>query len=115
MGFSILSLPDEIRGLSSGDLHELEEFTREALKLVLSGQFPQEAYEAIGMSAAEIERVKRVRKEVARGNEQTLFRKLFRREMHQTVVTNMKKVGLMNERTTVMLTGMGIDPNMTPA
>ncbi|MGH7947697.1 MAG: ferritin-like domain-containing protein [Candidatus Binataceae bacterium] len=115
MGFSILSLPDEIRGLSSSDLRELEEFTREALRLVLSGQFPQEAYEAVGMSAAEIARVKRVRKEVARGNEQTLFRKLFRREMHQTVVTNMKKVGLMNERTTVMLSDMGIDPNMTPA
>ena len=30
MGFSILSLPDEIRGLSAGDLHELEDFTREA-------------------------------------------------------------------------------------
>ncbi|MGH9576567.1 MAG: ferritin-like domain-containing protein [Terriglobales bacterium] len=115
MGFSILSLPDEIRGLSSSDLRELEEFTREALRLVLSGQFPQEAYEAVGMSGGEIARVKRVRKEVARGNEQTLFRKLFRREMHQTVVTNMKKVGLMNERTTVMLTDMGIDPNMTPA
>ncbi len=113
MGFSILSLPDEIRGLSAGDMRELEEFTREALKLVLSGQFPQEAYEAIGMTASEIERVKRVRMEVARGNEQTLFRKLFRREMHQTVVTNMKKVGLINERTTVMLRDMGIDPSLS--
>ena len=37
MGFSILSLPDEIRGLSAGDLHELEDFTREALALILTG------------------------------------------------------------------------------
>src|SRR6266403_2245515 len=48
MGFSVLSLPDEIRGLSSGDLHELEDFTREALVLVMTGQFPREAYEAVG-------------------------------------------------------------------
>jgi len=113
MGFSILSLPDEIGGLSPGDLSELEDFTREALKLVLTGQFPQEAYEAVGMNATEIEHLKRVRKEVARGSEYAIFRKLFRREMHQTIVTNMKKVGLLNERTTAMLREMGIDPSLS--
>ena len=50
MGFSILSLPDEIRGLNAGDLHELEDFTREALVLVMTGQFPVEAYETIGIN-----------------------------------------------------------------
>ena len=115
MGFSILSLPDEIRGLSAGDLHELEDFTHEALMLIMKGQFPQEAYEAVGMNAADIESIRKARKEIARGSEYALFRKLFRREMHQTVVTNMKKVGLLNPRTTAMMQEMGIDTNLAAA
>ncbi len=115
MGFSILSLPDEIRGLNAGDLHELEDFTHEALALIMKGQFPQEAYEAVGMNAAEIESIRKARKEIARGSEYALFRKLFRREMHQTVVTNMKKVGLLNPRTTAMMQEMGIDTNLAAA
>ncbi|HXW83014.1 MAG TPA: ferritin-like domain-containing protein, partial [Candidatus Binataceae bacterium] len=115
MGFSILSLPDEIGGLSPGDLSELEDFVREALKLVLSGQFPSEAYQAIGMNAAEIESVRKVRKQVAAGADQAYFRKIFKREMHQTVVTNMQKVGLLNQRTSAMLREMGLDPQMVQA
>jgi hypothetical protein len=115
MGFSVLALPDEIRGLSGGDLRELEEFTRESLVLVLSGQFPKEAYEAVGFNAAEIEGVKKVRKEAAASSEQAYFRKLFRKEMHTQVVTNMTRVGLINERTTVFLRELGIDPNMKQA
>jgi hypothetical protein len=113
MGFSILSLPDEIRGLSAGDLSELEDFTHEALVLVMTGQFPREAYEAFGMNAVEIETVRRARKEVAVAGEYALFRKLFRREMHQTVISNMQKVGLLNERTSAFMREMGI--NTTPA
>jgi hypothetical protein len=112
MGFSILSLPDEIRSLGSNDMRELEDFTREAIVLVLSGQFPKEAYETIGMGAAEIERVKKVRKETALSNDHTIFRKLFKREMHTTVVGNMKKVGLLNERMSGFLREIGIDPTL---
>ena len=65
MGFSILSLPEEIRSLSPSDLREVEDFTRDAIHLVLGGQFPKEAYETIGMNAAEIEKVKKVRKQAA--------------------------------------------------
>jgi hypothetical protein len=115
MGFSILSLPDEIRGLSSGDLHELEDFTREALVLVMTGQFPREAYEAIGMSTADIESVRQARKQIALGSEYALFRKLFRREMHQTVVSNMQKVGLLNERTSAFMREMGINTDLAAA
>jgi saccharopine dehydrogenase-like NADP-dependent oxidoreductase len=80
---------------------------------VLGGQFPQEAYETIGMSAAEIDKVKKVRKQAALdGNDQTMFRKLFKREMHTTVVTNIKKVGLLNERTSGFLRDIGIDPTL---
>jgi hypothetical protein len=115
MGFSVLSLPDEIAGLNAGDLHELEEFVREALVLLLSGQFPQEAYESVGMNAHEISQIKLARKEIARSNDHAYFRRLFRREMHQTVVTNMKKVGLLNERTTAYMRDMGIDPAVAAA
>ncbi len=103
------------RGLSSGDLHELEDFTREALVLIMKGQFPVEAYEAIGMGGAEIEEIRHARKQIALGSEYALFRKLFRREMHQTVVTNMQKVGLLNERTSSFMREMGIDTNLAAA
>ena len=109
MGFSILSLPDEIRGLSGSDLRELEEFTREALVLVLTGQFPQDAYETLGYAGSEINDIKQLRKTVAAKNDFAYFRKLFKREMHQTVVTNMSKVGLLNDRTSAFLNEMGID------
>jgi hypothetical protein len=115
MGFSVLSLPDEIAGLGAGELRELEEFTREALQLVLTGQFPREAYEAVGMDAREIDGVRRVRKEIARGSEYALFRKLFKREMHTTIVGNLRKVGLLNERITGFLRELGIDPELTPS
>src|SRR5690242_6078412 len=115
MGFSILSLPDEIKSLSPSDLHEVEDFTREAMKLVLSGQFPREAYEAVGLNAAEIDQVKVARKEAARGGDYAMFRKLFKREMHTTVVTNMKKVGLLNQRTSGYLRDIGFDPALIQA
>jgi P-aminobenzoate N-oxygenase AurF len=115
MGFSILALPEQIRSLGPGELRELEEFTREAIRLVLSGQFPREAYEAVGMSAAEIEEIRRVRKEQAVGGDAAYFRKLFKREMHTTVVTNLNKVGLLNERTAGFLREIGIDPTVSAA
>lgn len=115
MGFSILSLPDEIRGLNSGDLHELEDFTREALVLLLTGQFPREAYEKVGMNAAEIDSIRVARKEIARGSDFAYYRKLFRREMHQTVVSNMQRVGLLNERTTAFMRDMGINTDLAAA
>jgi P-aminobenzoate N-oxygenase AurF len=115
MGFSVLSLPDEIRGLNSGDLHELEDFTREALILVMTGQFPEEAYQAVGMSGAEIDTIRHARKAIAKGSEYAYFRKLFRREMHQTVVSNMRRVGLLNERTGAFMREMGIDTSLAAA
>ena len=49
------------------------------------------------------------------GTDQTLFRKLFKREMHTTIVSNMKKVGLLNERTSGFLRDIGIDPSLGQA
>ncbi|MDO8431765.1 MAG: ferritin-like domain-containing protein [Candidatus Binatus sp.] len=115
MGFSVLSLPDEIRSLNSSEMRELEDFVREALTLLLSGQFPREAYEAVGLNSADINTIYHARKEIARGTDYAYFRKLFRREMHSTVVTNMKKVGLLNDRTTAFMRDMGIDTNLASA
>ena len=69
---ALRSLPDEIRSLNAADMRELEDFTREAIALVLSGQFPKEAYEAVGMGAAEIETVRKVRKQMAAPSEPAL-------------------------------------------
>jgi hypothetical protein len=115
MGFSILSLPEQIASLSAAEMSELEDFTREALVLVLTGQFPREAYEAVGMGSAEIDGIRRVRKEIARGADYALFRKIFKREMHTSIVGNLRKVGLLNERTTRFLRELGVDPDLAPA
>jgi hypothetical protein len=114
MGFSVLSLPDALRKLSPDEMRELEDFTREAIRLVLTGQFPQEAYESVGMKPADIDEIKRARKEIAQSSaDAAYFRRLFRRDIHTTVVTNMKKVGLLNDRTSSFLRDLGIDPNLS--
>jgi 1,2-phenylacetyl-CoA epoxidase catalytic subunit len=111
MGFSVLSLPEQIEQLSETERHEVEDFTKEALRLVMSGQFPREAYEAVGFNKAEVDGIERYRQEVAKGTEQAMFRQLFRRDMHQQVVANMDKVGLLNDRIKSHLSDLGFDPN----
>ena len=112
MGFSVLGLPDTIASLSKSDLRELEDFTAEACRLVLRGQFPREAFERVGLSEHDIKEVERVRVENAKSNDYAYFRRTFRREMYTQVVSNMKKVGLMTERTAENLRKLGIDPNI---
>jgi hypothetical protein len=111
MGFSVLSLPEQIQQLSETERHEVEDFTKEALRLVLGGQFPRDAYEAVGFSKAEIDGIQRYRLEVAKGTEQAMFRQMFRRDMHQQVVANMDKVGLLNDRIRSHLADLGFNPN----
>jgi len=111
MGFGVLSLPEQIAQLTEAERNEVEDFSKEALKLVLTGQFPTEVYEKVGFSPSEIEGIKRYRVEAAKGTEQALFRQLFRREMHQQVVGNMAKVGLLSERIKSHLASLGFDPN----
>ncbi len=112
MGFSVLSLPEQIEQLSEAERREVEDFTKEALRLVLSGQFPRAAYEAVGFfNQAELDGIQRYRLEVAKGTEQAMFRQLFRRDMHQQVVANMSKVGLLNDRIKSHLSDLGFNPN----
>jgi hypothetical protein len=112
MGFSVLGLPDMIASLSPSDMRELEDFTAEACRLVLRGQFPREAFERVGVTEADIKEIERVRQENAKSNDYVLFRQLFRREMYTQIVANMKKVGLMTERTAENLRKLGIDPTV---
>jgi len=108
----VLALPDVIGSLDSVELHELEDFTAEACRLVLRGQFPREAFERVGMTEHDIKEIQRLRVENAKSNDYIYFRSLFRREMYTQVVANMKKVGLMTERTAENLRKLGIDPNI---
>ncbi len=112
MGFSVLGLPEMLQSLSPSDLHELEDFTAEACRLVMRGQFAKEAFETLGFSSSDIEEVKKARVEAARSNDFELFRQTFRREMYTQLVSNIKKVGLMTERTAENLRKLGIDPSL---
>src|SRR5271155_3356418 len=94
MGFSVIGLPEMIASLSPADFAELEDFTAEACRLVLRGQFPRPAFEKVGFSEKEIDEIQRYRVENAKSNDYIYFRQVFRREMYTQVVSNMKKVGL---------------------
>jgi len=112
MGFSVLGLPEMIKSLSPSDMAELEDFTAEACRLVLRGQFAREAFEKLGFSPNEIKQVEETRVEQAKANDYALFRQLFRREMYTQVVANLKKVGLMTTHMADNLVKIGIDPSV---
>jgi hypothetical protein len=112
MGFSVLSLPELSATLSPSDMAELEDFTAEACRLVLRGQFAREAFEKLGFDAADIKQVEQTRVEQAKTNDYALFRQIFRREMYTQVVANLKKVGLMTPRMADNLRKIGIDPTV---
>ena len=110
MGFSVLGLPDVIRGLDGTEMRELEDFTVEACRLVMRGMFPRAAFEAAGFSEQRIDEVKRIRAEAARTNDYVYFRAVFKREMYTQVTGNLKKVGLMTPRIADQLRTLGFDP-----
>jgi hypothetical protein len=112
MGFSVLGLPDMIASLSPSDMAELEDFTAEACRLVLRGQFARDAFEKVGFSQDEIKQVEHSRVEQARSNDYVLFRQIFRREMYTQVIANLKKVGLMTPHMAENLRKIGIDPTV---
>jgi para-aminobenzoate N-oxygenase AurF len=108
MGFGMLSLPQVVREASSGERREMEDYTMFALEKTLSGFFPLEAYEDLGMSAADIEEVKRYRRETAARNDYAPFRKYFKRDMHGSMVQNLARIGLLTERVRPRLEALGV-------
>jgi ribonucleotide reductase beta subunit family protein with ferritin-like domain len=107
MGFGMISLPELIKNLEDHELRELEDFTVQALQWTLRGGFPKEAYQDMGFNKQEIEEIRKLRAEAAAGD-QILFRKMFRKDMHQQVVNNLVRVGLLTERVAPRLTDFGI-------
>ena len=108
MGFGMLSLPDVVGELSDRERMELEEITHFALVRTLTGQFPSAVYREVGFSEAEIAEIHGHRRQRAAGAEGSHFRKLFRRDLHGTLLANLQKVGLLTERMRPRLESLGI-------
>ena len=108
MGFGMLSLPDVIRGLTDAERAELEEVTHWALVKTLTGQFPEPVFRELGFGDAEIKAIHAHRRERAAGAEGSHFRKLFRKDLHGTLLANLQKVGLLTERIRPRLESVGI-------
>lgn len=68
-----------------------------------------------GCQAPDLRRLYENAKRDQWNDEFAYFRKLFRREMHTQMVTNIKRVGLLTERAVGLLRGLGIDPELANA
>lgn len=108
MGFGMLSLPEQMQELSEKERAEVEDFACEAAAGLLGGQFPREAYEAVGFNNAEIEDIKQMRHTIAQKNEYVFFRKYFKKDFHSSLWNNMARCGLMSNRAMEKLGSMGI-------
>ncbi|MCL6640456.1 MAG: ferritin-like domain-containing protein [Candidatus Rokubacteria bacterium] len=108
MGFGMLALPEVVREASATERREMEDFTGEALEKVLTGFFPIDAYRDLGFSAAEIEEIRAHRRSVAMRNDQAVFRRHFRRDMHAAMVSNLARIGLLTERIRPRLAALGV-------
>ena len=97
MGFGMLSLPEQVQQMEAQERQELEEFTVYFLRNTLTGDFPKEAYLDMGFNKAEIEEIRDLRKEKAQSSDFSLFRQLFKKEMHSTLVNNLHRCGILSE------------------
>jgi hypothetical protein len=108
MGFAMLSLPGVIGALSERERIELEDFTQWALVRTLTGLFPGEVYRDMGFTGAEIQAIQTLRRGRAAGNDNTVFRTTFKRDLHTTLLQNLSRVGLLSERIAPKLESLGI-------
>ena len=97
MGFGMLSLPEQVAQMSAQELAEVEEFTVYFLRNTLTGGFPKEAYLDMGFNKTEIQEIRDLRKQKAQGNDFTMFRQLFKRDMHHTLVNNLNRCGILSD------------------
>lgn len=108
MGFAMLSLPSMVAQATEAEHREMEDFAVWALSRTLGGTFPLAVYQEIGMSKAELDELKQFRRNRAAGGDETVFRKFFRRDLHDGLVRNLRKVGLITERIAPSLEGFGL-------
>ena len=108
MGFGMLSLPHVIAEASPEERREMEDYTLFALEKTLTGFFPLEAYQDLGLTSAEIDEVKTYRRATAAKNDYAPFRKHFKKDMHGSMVANLARLGLLTERVRPRLEQLGI-------
>jgi ferritin-like protein len=108
MGFGMLSLPRVVAEASETERRELEDYTCFSLEKTLTGFFPAEAYRDLGFSPAEMDEIRRYRRETAASNDYAPFRKYFRKDMHSSMVQNLARIGLLSERVRPRLERLGI-------
>ena len=86
----------------------MEDFAVWALSRTLGGIFPLGAYQDMGFGKAELDEIKQFRRERAAGGDETAFRKFFRRDLHDGLVRNLRKVGLITDRIAPNLQSFGL-------
>ena len=97
MGFGMLSLPEQVAQMSAQEREEVEDFTVYFLRKTLTGVFPTESYLDMGFNKNEINEIRELRKERAQGGDFALFRQLFKRDMHHTLVNNLNRCGILSD------------------
>jgi hypothetical protein len=115
MGFGMLSLPAVVAEASERERQEMEDFAVWALARTLTGIFPLPAYEEMGFSRSDIDEIKRLRRDRAAGGDETAFRKLFRRDLHTSLVRNLERIGLLTPRVSPQLESLGISLSLAAA
>jgi hypothetical protein len=108
MGFGMLSLPAVVADSSDAERRELEDVTEWALVKTLKGMFPFEPYRDMGFSDAEIDDIRKLKRERQAGGEAVLFRRVFKKELDSSLLQNLARIGLLNERSRERLRAIGI-------
>lgn len=108
MGFAMLSLPAIVGAATEAEHREMEDFAVWALSRTLSGIFPLAAYQEMGFGNSELDEIRQFRRERAAGGEESAFRKFFRRDLHDGLVRNLRKVGLITDRIAPNLQSFGL-------
>ena len=96
MGFGMLSIPDLVKQMDTKEREEVEDFTVYFLRNTLTGGFPKEAYQDMGFTNAQIDRIRQLRRERAQNSDYTLHRELFKRELHSSLVNNLYRCGVLS-------------------
>ena len=86
----------------------MEDFAVWALSRTLGGTFPLAVYQDMGLSKTELDEIRQFRRERAAGGDETAFRKFFRRDLHDGLVRNLRKVGLITDRIAPSLQSFGL-------
>ena len=109
MGFGMLSLPAVVAESSAAERRELEQMTDWSLEKVVKGLFfPTEVYRDMGFNQAQIDDIRRLKRERRGGGEAVLFRQVFKKELDASLIANLSRIGLLNEGARERLGVIGI-------